>query len=286
MPRLGTAGQSGSSPRVRGKRRRMSALSGCPRIIPARAGQTPRARDPRCPGPDHPRACGANLATDHGVRLADGSSPRVRGKLLFCSPEVKSARIIPARAGQTRSRRAGSRCRPDHPRACGANDAPSATKSRTCGSSPRVRGKQGMGRHVRAARRIIPARAGQTVRRTWRARPGSDHPRACGANWSMPDKYRGGFGSSPRVRGKPWRMSSSSPHSRIIPARAGQTFRWQRPWLPDTDHPRACGANGAILVFVFLESGSSPRVRGKLLRLFRAVRRDRIIPARAGQTCT
>ena len=71
---------AGSSPRVRGKpgwgRKRKAYL----RIIPARAGQTGPPPGEAGEGPDHPRACGANLVSSlTGTSLA-GSSPRVRGK--------------------------------------------------------------------------------------------------------------------------------------------------------------------------------------------------------------
>ena len=71
------------------------------RIIPARAGQTSGTTRPGGREPDHPRACGANLVKlkDTGDRF--GSSPRVRGKRHGTDHEHETARIIPARAGQT-----------------------------------------------------------------------------------------------------------------------------------------------------------------------------------------
>ena len=70
----------GSSPRVRGKRETALDKALTLRIIPARAGQT----SPRCSalraGPDHPRACGANMCGSLPLRGPAGSSPRVRGK--------------------------------------------------------------------------------------------------------------------------------------------------------------------------------------------------------------
>ena len=72
--------------------------------------------------------------------------------------------------------------------------------------------------------------------------------------------------------------------SRIIPARAGQTFRWRLPWLLDTDHPRACGANTNSATIKLFSTGSSPRVRGKHARSCGRIFDFRIIPARAGQT--
>ena len=113
-------------------------------------------------------------------------------------------------------------------------------------------------------------------------------------------------GSSPRVRGKPELSQKRFGDLRIIPARAGQTASYPRPSNASADHPRACGANFPGHAMSSKSSGSSPRVRGK--RLGRTWGGDmfngssprvrgtlgqqqhhhipeRIIPARAGQTC-
>ena len=193
----------GSSPRVRGKRRLLQRRRGPGRIIPARAGQTtpvrlftPRggriiparagqtsARDmSRNAYADHPRACGANATTAINVSGAAGSSPRVRGKLDAEFPHEVRGRIIPARAGQTSGSLRSLISRPDHPRACGANSFPQLVLQRVAGSSPRVRGKLRRGCGEDGRRRIIPARAGQTVRYLTQMRSSPDHPRACGAN--------------------------------------------------------------------------------------------------------
>ena len=202
MPRLGTAGQSGSSPRVRGKRRRMSALSGCPRIIPARAGQTrSRRAGSRC-RPDHPRACGANCATYLASTPGVGSSPRVRGKHGSEYRPPSSPRIIPARAGQTPAERRKTVSSPDHPRACGANSLPRFITPPASGSSPRVRGKLDGAHTVGPLPRIIPARAGQTRGDLETNAHITDHPRACGANVRSGSTGWATIGSSPRVRGK------------------------------------------------------------------------------------
>ena len=72
--------QVGSSPRVRGKRGPNKKDEEWCRLIPARAGKT-------CGGSSspswtwaHPRACGENGGEHVGVFVAEGSSPRVRGK--------------------------------------------------------------------------------------------------------------------------------------------------------------------------------------------------------------
>ena len=86
---------------MRGKHRqgRREAFQG--RIIPAHAGQTRASVHVVVFGADHPRACGANRLLDEGARASDGSSPRMRGKLLLCHLVGLRIRIIPAHAGQT-----------------------------------------------------------------------------------------------------------------------------------------------------------------------------------------
>ena len=91
-------------------------------------------------------------------------------------------------------------------------------------------------------------------------------------------------GSSPRVRGKrtpPWALPQGR---RIIPASAGQTARLGGLAGLDADHPRECGANVLFATPAVIAAGSSPRVRGKLLRECRKNMDRRIIPASAGQT--
>ena len=254
----------GSSPRVRGKPDQRRDPVRRERIIPARAGQTRWCREYRIPKPDHPRACGANLSTS--------------------SNSNSSAWIIPARAGQTRMPKPTRRTIPDHPRACGANSSLAVLSCKAVGSSQRVRGK----RSVRFGRsrvgRIIPARAGQTRRYLFSVPVSSDHPRACGANMIARRPVGVDIGSSPRVRGKPGGACACLALVRIIPARAGQTHAPYQDCRAHPDHPRACGANHGGQSVYTADTGSSPRVRGKLLRGDGRLAVLRIIPARAGQT--
>ena len=93
--------KDGSSPRMRGKPERRRQRHAGRRIIPAHAGQTRASVHVVVFGADHPRACGANRLLDEGARASDGSSPRMRGKLLLCHLVGLRIRIIPAHAGQT-----------------------------------------------------------------------------------------------------------------------------------------------------------------------------------------
>ena len=91
-------------------------------------------------------------------------------------------------------------------------------------------------------------------------------------------------GSSPRVRGKRDRRPTGRLEAGLIPARAGKTVCV--PVVRDDveAHPRACGENMTATTAMNHHRGSSPRVRGKLLRLLRAGRALGLIPARAGKT--
>ena len=134
--------------------------------------------------------------------------------------------------------------------------------------------------------RIIPARAGQTTLKLCRVPWDADHPRACGANGGSRRALPGHSGSSPRVRGKRAQAVQDRETVRIIPARAGQTWCLFHFAFGGSDHPRACGANPVLFSIEGIIVGSSPRVRGKRVVPERVNEIVRIIPARAGQTCT
>ena len=264
LVRLTRISTVGSSPRMRGKLDAETTAATENRIIPAHAGQTSKPSNARTAPPDHPRACGAN-------------HPPVQGR-------ERPVRIIPAHAGQTANPSMGYGPMTDHPRACGANNSDDGVKVRADGSSPRMRGKPGGGGDVAEVVRIIPAHAGQTVRKSANRSAAADHPRACGANRlrSPPGVVAGG--SSPRMRGKLVPNRDAFPARRIIPAHAGQTEDRRPDARRIANHPRACGANQMLRKAAKWGYGSSPRMRGKLHRSHLRTDVPRIIPAHAGQT--
>ena len=91
-------------------------------------------------------------------------------------------------------------------------------------------------------------------------------------------------GSSPLARGLRDRVRFGSARARIIPARAGFTWRRWAFYLPRQDHPRSRGVYGSISAVDPVAVGSSPLARG--LQMIAQVLRPlvRIIPARAGFT--
>ena len=222
--RLGARGR-GSSPRVRGKLWAADRPPGSWGLIPARAGKTPRAAASSTRPRAHPRACGENGLSAEAMGRPSGSSPRVRGKPSNDVCGVLRGRLIPARAGKTGGHSDSHEAGRAHPRACGENATTRRAASRAVGSSPRVRGKQGVRLLVSSTRGLIPARAGKTKRVCVSSATGSAHPRACGENelgFTFEDSVSG---SSPRVRGKHGHRHGHQLDWRLIPARAGKTLR-------------------------------------------------------------
>ena len=213
-----------------------------------------------------------------------GSSPRVRGKRLVQFGGRAGERLIPARAGKTPAGGATSPWNRAHPRACGENDDTGGETRVVPGSSPRVRGKLARLLVAGGEGRLIPARAGKTgiSGPAWSS-PWA-HPRACGENKSRSLAGLMMRGSSPRVRGKHHPRRRRSRRDRLIPARAGKTWRvLTGTWLLQA-HPRACGENVRGFRPAGAGVGSSPRVRGKRRRRGLRIVLGGLIPARAGKT--
>ena len=152
----------GSSPRVRGS---PTIWLYNPRdfgIIPAGAGLTPAWY---CPGPlpgDHPRGCGAHIASAGSDVSPWGSSPRVRGSLSSLPVCSFNCGIIPAGAGLTATGTTRRMPAWDHPRGCGAHKRTRSYGDYLSGSSPRVRGSPQQDINIVRRTGIIPAGAGLT----------------------------------------------------------------------------------------------------------------------------
>ena len=161
------------------------------RITPAGAGKT-LTREAGCDKiKDHPRRCGENHIPHRGVYSLSGSPPQVRGKQPepkevalkkgsppqvrgkhSALPHIRAAtRITPAGAGKTvRGNRLPARAR-DHPRRCGENKTEPKEVALKKGSPPQVRGKPEEEASERKVRRITPAGAGKTLKRSFRNQP-------------------------------------------------------------------------------------------------------------------
>ena len=215
----------------------------------------------------------AALQVSLGSRSASSIAVELRGQ---------SGRVIrhtPAGPGWWRPR-----ARSVHPRAGGEHAGATFTVPDRAGSSPRGRGTPGQAVHHDARRRFIPARAGNTRPRFLTGVSSPVHPRAGGEHNSRRAASARISGSSPRGRGTRLRPSARACPRRFIPARAGNTpnkgARGARPSV----HPRAGGEHPRRSVKFDRVIGSSPRGRGTPLDDRRHRRRQRFIPARAGNT--
>ena len=274
----------GSSPLVRGGPACGDGAGSPCRLIPARAGRTrPPARPATRPAA-HPRSCGADGQRVGGQVVLLGSSPLVRGGLDDHLQLPGPARLIPARAGRTLEVAERMSRTPAHPRSCGADRSGGNRDDLEAGSSPLVRGG-----HVRVGapvggRRLIPARAGRTLRRSRGCMRAPAHPRSCGADRHAAVPQVVGHGSSPLVRGGPHPGGGWRQRRRLIPARAGRTHSGMSGSSPHEAHPRSCGADRPGMSPAVHGPGSSPLVRGGRQPLVRGAGVVRLIPARAGRT--
>ena len=255
---------AGSSPLARGLPRHWPLRAGHVGIIPARAGFTNPCTDRRERAADHPRSRGVYADATMRGAMTVGSSPLARGLLDLGVQGGQAARIIPARAGFTHRGGLDRVACQDHPRSRGVYGDWIATAADAAGSSPLARGLLRVDLPEPGLHRIIPARAGFTVRRLGSAGDG--------------------VGSSPLARGLPAEIIWSSDRLRIIPARAGFTdffalraLRWQ-------DHPRSRGVYSFPIGLRLEIHGSSPLARGLRADGSLQVVFTRIIPARAGFT--
>ncbi len=157
------------------------------------------------------------------MRRPRGSSPLARGTRLRGCSTLRRVRLIPARAGNTPTTHAEQKPQPAHPRSRGEHIRAGRAPCVSIGSSPLARGTLGYGDAHDPARRLIPARAGNTSKSKPRAFVQSAHPRSRGEHAWVQLKAALALGSSPLARGT--RLSSTRvlTHRRLIPARAGNT---------------------------------------------------------------
>ena len=252
----------GSSPLARGLLRSSWRSPARDRIIPARAGFTPRPVLRSGMSRDHPRSRGVYCAWCSMLASRGGSSPLARGLPTCQVPIWAPNGIIPARAGFTSWPPRPRSSWADHPRSRGVYPL-TFSQTTTCGgSSPLARGLLTLLETPVRPDRIIPARAGFTPPVRVNSQPKTDHPRSRGVYSRCTGMTLLCAGSSPLARGLRLHHVLQRREARIIPARAGFTSILSSPQMPSWDHPRSRGVYPATSRMGTYKYGSSPLARG------------------------
>ena len=152
------------------------------------------------------------------------------------------------------------------------------------GSSPLARGTLSLCRRNCRRTRLIPARAGNTARHAAVLITAPAHPRSRGEHPSLKASLPPCCGSSPLARGTPSLSRNTATFTRLIPARAGNTFLARSCSAIPSAHPRSRGEHSSRVFKAARIVGSSPLARGTLYFCFSPIFFRRLIPARAGNT--
>ena len=276
----------GLSPRVRGKRSRCAAAVYHSRSIPACAGEAHRIFRRSNRYRVYPRVCGGSAAGRSVGSAFRGLSPRVRGKRPRWRRRGCGRRSIPACAGEAVGGWPSGCRRAVYPRVCGGSRGRASRQMLNAGLSPRVRGKLGNHRWSLSSAGSIPACAGEAPFRCFGRIRRRVYPRVCGGSCCGGCCGGGGFGLSPRVRGKLRVGAGLLAGHRSIPACAGEApVRPRWPAGPGV-YPRVCGGSHCGRPARFVQEGLSPRVRGKPPDGGRGMAGRRSIPACAGEAPT
>ena len=160
--------ENGSSPRMRGIRKRARLHPLRLWFIPADAGNTMTRLTSLKAWTVHPRGCGEYCTGRAWCDFVSGSSPRMRGIRVRNPNHWRVRRFIPADAGNTVHAKKRHEAQSVHPRGCGEYIHLIGVDAPFGGSSPRMRGILGEAHWLQVRQRFIPADAGNT---TARAKP-------------------------------------------------------------------------------------------------------------------
>ena len=254
------------------------------RFIPACAGNTRLRKIEAAWVAVHPRVRGEHGSAPLNFTFGVGSSPRARGTHIVGDARHRSARFIPACAGNTWRCSTGCRQGAVHPRVRGEHPDRNSIPPGKSGSSPRARGTRRSPAAIHHVWRFIPACAGNTCRCARSRCCSAVHPRVRGEHPPAPMVACTANGSSPRARGTPDAFDGEVAIARFIPACAGNTLDLYHSRPRAAVHPRVRGEHACCSLLVESGYGSSPRARGTPPRRHDPDLCRRFIPACAGNT--
>ena len=90
------------------------------------------------------------------------------------------------------------------------------------------------------------------------------HPRECGDDLARRHPMAGQPGSPPRMRGRLSNPSQRIRINRLTPANAGTTSTAYEAYPGSAAHPRECGDDYEYGYYAGMNTGSPPRMRGRL----------------------
>ena len=172
----------------------------------------------------HPRSRGEHCFKVNAKSESSGSSPLARGTSRVLLPPIHPVRLIPARAGNTRTPAATEEVHSAHPRSHGEHSFDGHPVTYIYGSSPLARGTLPGCRSGTIPIRLIPARTGNTQYCWGGYSAAAAHPRSHGEHTLAGREGRFTPGSSPLARGTFYRFDVPAVAVRLIPARAGNTL--------------------------------------------------------------
>ena len=144
----------------------------------------------------------------------------------------------------------------------GEHSEMSFSKALHVGLSPRLWGTHRIHRHRRNCHRFIPTHVRNTAPLFCVNILLLFHPHTCGEHLCC---GAGGFsegGSSPLMWGTCRRSGWQGSNRRFIPTHVGNTLSLTREVNLSTVHPHACGEHIFLFLFLGVDYGSSPRMRG------------------------
>ena len=195
--------QPALSPRVRGNLRQPVGYGSLPRAIPACAGEPAAKAKASLPPTCYPRVCGGTRSRPLPGTHTGLLSPRVRGNPAIPVDAGRTARSIPACAGEPKAVGKPFVLEAVYPRVCGGTADLANYYTRAFGLSPRVRGNLSQTLNSTANIRSIPACAGEPPPCATIDRELGVYPRVCGGTPTYQFSSARLSGLSPRVRGNP-----------------------------------------------------------------------------------
>ena len=190
-------------PRACGEKCGSRPPAGCRRgSAPRLRGEEYSERDAQVPDGISPAPCGEKPPISPAPTLAGGSAPRLRGEDDMEVSLSKVDRISPAPAGRRRYYNCEENLTQDQPRACGEKFTICNPVKLAAGSAPRLRGEVVALVTKSVRRRISPAPAGRSRRRSEIRPDRRDQPRACGEKKKLASSSWRVAGSAPRLRGE------------------------------------------------------------------------------------